>query len=81
MQLQLWRDSSAARALMHITRGPGFDPQSHCLNFFPFSVLMSVLSFDGVKENGLFDVLVTVRINLSNTECHIVILSSTSAAQ
>ena len=30
---RLWRDSSVVRALVRITRGPGFDRQLHCLNF------------------------------------------------
>ena len=55
MQWQLQRDSSAVRAPVRITRGPGFNPQSRCLNFFRFSVLMSVLSFDGYKNNGLLE--------------------------
>ena len=29
-----------------------------CLNFFCFSIPMLVLSFDGYKKNGLFDVFV-----------------------
>ena len=33
MQWHLRRDSSSVRALVRITRGPGFDPQSRCLNF------------------------------------------------
>ena len=50
---------------MRITRGPGFDPQLHCLNFFLFSVLMSVPSFDGYKKNDLFDVFVHRQDRLS----------------
>ena len=42
---QLWRDSSVVRALVGITRGPGFDPQLRCLNFLGLSVPVSVLSF------------------------------------
>ena len=45
VQWRLRHDSSAVRALVRITRGPGFDPQLRCLNFFRFSVPMSVLSF------------------------------------
>ena len=64
-QLLLRHDSSVVRALVRITRGPGFDPQLRRLNFFRFSVRMSVLSFfRRLKENYLFDVFVTVRISL-----------------
>ena len=64
VQWRLRHESSAVRALVRITRGPGFDPQWRCLNFFHFSILMSVLYLDRWKENGLFDVFVTVRISL-----------------
>ena len=44
---QLWRDSSVVRALVRITRGPGFDPQLRCLNFFVSpSQCQCFLSFD-----------------------------------
>ena len=65
-QLLLRRDSSVVRALVRITRGPGFEPQLCCLNFFRFSVPMSVLSFDGNKKNGLIDVYVHCQDRLSD---------------
>ena len=37
-----WQDSSVVRALLRITRGPGFDPKLRCLKF---SVPMPVLFF------------------------------------
>ena len=50
VQWRLRHDSSAVRALVRITRGPGFNSQLRCLNFFCFSVPMSVLSFDRCKK-------------------------------
>ena len=53
MQLLLRRDSSMVRALVRMTRGPGFDPQLRCLNLFRFFVPISVLSFDKYENNVL----------------------------
>ena len=39
--------------------------------FFPFSVPMSVLSFDGYKKNGLFDELMVLTL-ASSGEAHTV---------
>ena len=52
VQWLLRRDSSAVRALVCITIGPGFDPQSLRLNFFLFYIPVSLPSFNGWKDNG-----------------------------
>ena len=47
VQWRLRHDSLAIRALVRITRGPGFNPQLHCLNFsLPPSRCQCFLSFD-----------------------------------
>ena len=67
VQLLLRHDSSVVRALVRITRGHGFDPQLRCLNFFRFSIPMSVLSFDRYKNNGLFETKIVYSVHCTST--------------
>ena len=51
-------DSSVLRALVRKTRGPGFDPQLRCLNFFPvLRPRVSPFFLRLLRLNGITDYL------------------------